>query len=52
MDDRAVLVQDAHALDSGGLRLFDTVEVAFVIRGASRDYGLVRLDHQWYSPAA
>jgi ABC-type polysaccharide/polyol phosphate transport system ATPase subunit len=36
-----------HALDPEGLRLFDTVENEFVVTGETRDYGLVRLEHQW-----
>ena len=36
-----------HTLDTDGLRLFDTVEVEFVVRGETRDYGLVALPHQW-----
>jgi lipopolysaccharide transport system ATP-binding protein len=36
-----------HALDPGGLRLFDTVEREFVITGRTRDYGLARLAHEW-----
>ena len=36
-----------HVLDPEGLRLFDTVEKEFVVTGESRDYGLVRLEHQW-----
>ena len=40
----------AHALDPEGLRLYDTVETGLTVRGATRDYGLVRLDHQWYAP--
>src|SRR5205814_1943147 len=36
-----------HALDAEGLRLFDTLEVEFVVRGETRDYGLVALAHQW-----
>ncbi|HET7730239.1 MAG TPA: ABC transporter ATP-binding protein [Usitatibacter sp.] len=39
----------AHALDPEGLRLFDTVEVPFVVRGRTRDYGFVRLPHEWSS---
>ncbi len=39
-----------HALDPEGIRLFDTVERGFVIRGASREFGLVRLSHQWQTP--
>jgi lipopolysaccharide transport system ATP-binding protein len=37
----------AHALDPEGLRMCDTVEVQFVVSGQTRDYGLVRLEHQW-----
>lgn len=37
----------AHALDPEGLRLYDTVETSFTVRGATRDYGLVRLAHEW-----
>jgi lipopolysaccharide transport system ATP-binding protein len=36
-----------HTLDAEGLRLFDTVELSFVVRGETRDYGLVALPHQW-----
>ncbi len=36
-----------HALDPEGLRLFDTVETEFVVTGQTRDFGLVRLEHQW-----
>ena len=36
-----------HVLDPEGLRLFDTVEKDFVVTGATRDYGLVRLQHTW-----
>ena len=37
----------AHALDPEGIRLFDNVEQAFVIEGATRELGLVRLEHAW-----
>ncbi|MGE0357061.1 MAG: ABC transporter ATP-binding protein [Burkholderiales bacterium] len=37
----------AHALDPEGLRLFDTVEREVVVTGRTRDYGLVRLAHEW-----
>ena len=37
----------AHALDAEGLRVFDTVERGFIVRGASRELGLVRLQHRW-----
>jgi lipopolysaccharide transport system ATP-binding protein len=40
-----------HAMDPEGLRLFDTVEIAFMMRGVSRDYGLVRLEHEWHALA-
>jgi lipopolysaccharide transport system ATP-binding protein len=36
-----------HTLDAEGLRLFDTVDVDFVVRGETRDYGLVALPHAW-----
>jgi lipopolysaccharide transport system ATP-binding protein len=36
-----------HTLDAEGLRLFDTVELSFVVRGETRDYGVVALPHQW-----
>jgi lipopolysaccharide transport system ATP-binding protein len=38
----------AHALDSEGVRLFDTIERGFVVRGMSREFGMVKLDHYWY----
>ncbi|HEX6833626.1 MAG TPA: ABC transporter ATP-binding protein [Rudaea sp.] len=41
----------AHPLDSEGVRLFDTVERALTVRGASREFGLVRLDHVWRGAA-
>jgi ABC-type polysaccharide/polyol phosphate transport system ATPase subunit len=36
-----------HPLDPEGVRLFDTVERGIVVRGASREFGLVRLAHRW-----
>ena len=36
-----------HSMDPEGVRLFDTVERALVVRGASREFGLVRLAHRW-----
>ena len=36
-----------HALDPEGLRLFDTLETQFVVTGRTRDYGFVRLAHDW-----
>jgi len=37
----------AHALDDAGLRLFDTIEVDFVVTGQTRDFGVVGLPHRW-----
>ncbi len=37
----------AHALDPEGVRLFDHVEYPFVVTGASRELGFVRLPHHW-----
>jgi len=36
-----------HSMDPEGVRLFDTVERTFVVRGTSRESGLVRLPHRW-----
>ena len=36
-----------HALDPEGLRLFDTVENDIVVTGKTRDFGMVRLGHEW-----
>ena len=38
----------AHAMDPEGVRLFDHVERSFVVTGASRELGLVRLPHRWH----
>ncbi len=38
-----------HSMDPEGLRLFDTREVELVIRGASREFGVVRLPHVWHA---
>ena len=38
----------AHPLDSEGVRLFDTIERGLTVRGASREFGLVRLRHVWH----
>ena len=40
----------AHALDPEGLRVHDTLEVPFTVRGRSREAGLVRLEHRWELP--
>ena len=37
----------AHAMDSAGVRLYDTVEREFWVRGESREYGLCYLPHSW-----
>ncbi|HJT98900.1 MAG TPA: ABC transporter ATP-binding protein [Rhodanobacteraceae bacterium] len=36
-----------HPMDPEGVRLFETVERGLVVRGASREFGLVRLAHRW-----
>jgi lipopolysaccharide transport system ATP-binding protein len=42
----------AHALDPEGVRLFDNVEMPLVIEGATREMGLVRIDHGWTGQVA
>mgnify|MGYP006309221167 FL=1 len=37
----------AHAMDPEGLRIHDTLEVEFTVRGRSRALGLVALPHKW-----
>lgn len=39
----------AHALDTEGVRLFDTMTRLVTIRGESREFGVVRLPHVWNS---
>jgi lipopolysaccharide transport system ATP-binding protein len=36
-----------HALDPEGLRLFDTDSREILVRGDTRELGLVRLSHRW-----
>jgi lipopolysaccharide transport system ATP-binding protein len=36
-----------HAMDPEGMRLYDTAELRFVVRGESRELGYVRLAHRW-----
>lgn len=36
-----------HVLDPEGVRMFDTSERGFTVRGQSREFGLVRLPHRW-----
>jgi len=38
----------AHAADPEGLRVFDHVERALVVRGSTREFGLVHLAHRWH----
>lgn len=40
-----------HALDPEGVRLFDTITRDFTVRGESREFGMVRIAHQWRLPA-
>lgn len=37
----------AHAMDPEGLRVHDTREIEFIVRGKSRALGLVYLPHRW-----
>lgn len=36
-----------HAMDPEALRLFDTAERGLIVRGETREFGLVRLPHRW-----
>jgi len=45
-------VVKAHPLDPEGVRLFDTLERGLTVAGASREFGLVRLRHEWTSADA
>ncbi|GAA0714256.1 ABC transporter ATP-binding protein [Dokdonella soli] len=36
-----------HPMDPEGVRLFDTLERGVVVRGATREFGMVRLAHRW-----
>ncbi len=40
----------AFPMDAEGLRLFPPMEARFRVRGASREFGLVRLPHRWETP--
>jgi len=40
-----------HAMDTEGLRLFDTRECAFTVRGTTREWGSLRLGHRWLDGA-
>ncbi|MEO5694470.1 MAG: ABC transporter ATP-binding protein [Usitatibacter sp.] len=39
-----------HVLDPEGLRLYDTLELEFVVTGETRDYGVVEIEHEWRHP--
>ena len=41
-----------HALDPEGVRLFDTVERGFIVRGATRELGMLNLARRWHAPDA
>ena len=41
----------AHAMDPEELRLFDTMERGFAVRGSTRELGMVRLSHEWLTGA-
>jgi lipopolysaccharide transport system ATP-binding protein len=41
-----------HVLDAEGLRLFDTLETEIVVRGQTRDYGVVAMPHRWLPGSA
>ncbi len=38
-----------HAMDPEGVRLFDTLERGLIVRGQTREFGMVRLSHRWGS---
>jgi lipopolysaccharide transport system ATP-binding protein len=40
-----------HAMDTEGLRLFDSRECAFTVRGTTREWGALRLGHRWLDGA-
>jgi len=37
----------AHSMDPEGLRVFDTLQMAFTITGNTRESGYIRLPHEW-----
>ena len=41
-----------HSMDTEGVRLFDTIERGIVVRGSTREFGLVRLRHRWSDASA
>jgi lipopolysaccharide transport system ATP-binding protein len=38
-----------HVLDASALRMFDTLELPFAVRGETRELGVCRLRHRWSS---
>ena len=36
-----------HALDSEGLRMFDTLECGFRVSGSTREWGSLRIERSW-----
>ena len=42
----------AHSMDTEGLRLFDTYTRGLVVRGATREMGMVHLPHRWLNQPA
>lgn len=36
-----------HPMDPEGLRIFDTMDRSIIVRGSSREFGMVRLAHRW-----
>jgi lipopolysaccharide transport system ATP-binding protein len=36
-----------HVLDPPGLRMFDTIEKDFIVRGDTRELGICRMRHRW-----
>lgn len=40
-----------HPMDPEGVRVFDTIERSVSVRGATRELGLVRLEHRWVHDA-
>jgi lipopolysaccharide transport system ATP-binding protein len=41
-----------HPMDPEGVRVFDTMERGIVVRGATREFGFVRLPHRWTNGGA
>lgn len=39
-----------HAMDPEGVRLQDSTEMNFSVRGSTRELGMVRLEHEWMDP--